>query len=1268
MYGRHQRPKSAYGQRSTNTGDSAPPQEGPCSPTSNANDHSNGKVPSMRDDRGISFLQDMAGPSKTGHPVVTMPNCTVVESAPLPVVNKLHSRKRSRREGNVEPLQQARSQQQATGSRRLVSNFPQPGMVAVGNSRDGIEWADRQSGLVSEEKVRRTAQSNQPIPRKKKTHSDYTKNSIQEQHRPHRGSRLDVRFIVPKLKPRHNCPKARVESICDGDSDNTADEGISAVQTCETLPKSIDVHTSAKRQPSRTKTQLTSSCPSADSVTSSGLEANAEELPLLSCKGTPVPGKRSSSKLWTSLERPSQSSKTDDAGTKESPVDLATAAIKQQHSEAEKNENEHKPSKKLLWREMSDDDDDYTTSRNRQARHSLAVVNTILQSGLESAVVSTKPTNHSAVNFDAGSDQDQPSSSFLSRIVDRGRKGIARTKLGFLNTLQSQKKEKKLSLSKQLNPDAQSKTLQHRGVSSDCKRKPIKGKKITIGNSFSHKGQESSLLDQTPERDRKDPFFECKGVGLTSFSEHTTPFKTKLNFCKSQPRSSERLLLKKKTKEPEVVEILDDSESEMTKSPPMATRSVKRTLNCAVIRIAIGTKVFCSGCQIRLRATCKLMLEFEPHKKTTRKGTESLNKATLELDLQHDLTECKYYLNEEFSAETNEGEDDAVGSFLAIKVVPNNQNGLKIYSNSYQPDKENTKRMFILIEFRENKDLRDLVETIQTSRPPAMDLFFNDHSKLDSASAEIYCQPLIDDCKREARHRQKSMHSLSVHRKNSFLAGRKEDDLLLIYPFDADEKIFDQAAVHLTEAKYDSRCDSNLQVCALSESSIPSPEQKSADCDGGNADMNNMNNRSHLAIIRVTDYERLVIEDEYLNDTLIDFWMLWISRFDDLSKFHVFSSHFYTSLFEDGSIAVTKWTERKGIDVFDKKFIFVPINKSLHWSLCVVVNPGQILQHPDLRGKDEHLDESSPMPCILFLDSLKAHQKTQVAHRIRQWLNSEWQRLHKSSSIPNPFQSKTMPVIDPKIPYQNNSWDCGVFVCRYAFALYKLRNISFSFQEYRQDCFRSLITNSEPFQFDMKDITRLRQEMKALVENLCTAYVPWKSEQDRKAKEDRRKAKAVAEETVQVDNNVPEDPDSSEGNEVVVNNEDKVDTANARWSAVVKGIEANENNIIQDSLLIVDDLNDDDNSRMHETSQSGSKEMVFGPDWTETYDPMEVDEDEAHSYATQEGLTVERVSPAEGSIVKDVEMKDDLHTYKAQDLVDPLDTEAVDDDVDIDFV
>ena len=36
------------------------------------------------------------------------------------------------------------------------------------------------------------------------------------------------------------------------------------------------------------------------------------------------------------------------------------------------------------------------------------------------------------------------------------------------------------------------------------------------------------------------------------------------------------------------------------------------------------------------------------------------------------------------------------------------------------------------------------------------------------------------------------------------------------------------------------------------------------------------------------------------------------------------------------------WTVNKKINVFEKKLIFIPINANLHWSLCVVVNPGLI--------------------------------------------------------------------------------------------------------------------------------------------------------------------------------------------------------------------------------------------------------------------------------------------------------------------------------------
>ena len=38
---------------------------------------------------------------------------------------------------------------------------------------------------------------------------------------------------------------------------------------------------------------------------------------------------------------------------------------------------------------------------------------------------------------------------------------------------------------------------------------------------------------------------------------------------------------------------------------------------------------------------------------------------------------------------------------------------------------------------------------------------------------------------------------------------------------------------------------------------------------------------------------------------------------------------------------IVQWTKNRNI--FSKKLIFIPINKTyLHWSLCVVVNPGNL--------------------------------------------------------------------------------------------------------------------------------------------------------------------------------------------------------------------------------------------------------------------------------------------------------------------------------------
>jgi Ulp1 family protease len=132
---------------------------------------------------------------------------------------------------------------------------------------------------------------------------------------------------------------------------------------------------------------------------------------------------------------------------------------------------------------------------------------------------------------------------------------------------------------------------------------------------------------------------------------------------------------------------------------------------------------------------------------------------------------------------------------------------------------------------------------------------------------------------------------------------------------------------------------------------------------------------------------------------------------------HFFSTLFYTRMEDLGPDAVQRWTasKRKNIDVFTKKFIFIPVNENnVHWSLCVVVNPGAILNN--LREFNEAPADEELYPCIFFFDSLKAHQKQVVARNIRNWLNSEWKRLKKSKSREedDPFKINSMLVHDPR--------------------------------------------------------------------------------------------------------------------------------------------------------------------------------------------------------------------------------------------------------------
>ncbi|XP_034287765.1 sentrin-specific protease 6 isoform X1 [Pantherophis guttatus] len=99
-------------------------------------------------------------------------------------------------------------------------------------------------------------------------------------------------------------------------------------------------------------------------------------------------------------------------------------------------------------------------------------------------------------------------------------------------------------------------------------------------------------------------------------------------------------------------------------------------------------------------------------------------------------------------------------------------------------------------------------------------------------------------------------------------------------------------------------------------------------------------------------------EGEFLNDVIIDFYLKYLVlerlKKEDADRIHVFSSFFYKrlnqrerrNLQETSKLTIQQkrhgrvktWTRH--VDIFEKDFIFVPLNEAAHWFLAVICFPG----------------------------------------------------------------------------------------------------------------------------------------------------------------------------------------------------------------------------------------------------------------------------------------------------------------------------------------
>ncbi|KAL9624265.1 MAG: hypothetical protein Q9160_001512 [Pyrenula sp. 1 TL-2023] len=103
------------------------------------------------------------------------------------------------------------------------------------------------------------------------------------------------------------------------------------------------------------------------------------------------------------------------------------------------------------------------------------------------------------------------------------------------------------------------------------------------------------------------------------------------------------------------------------------------------------------------------------------------------------------------------------------------------------------------------------------------------------------------------------------------------------------------------------------------------------------------------AEVEFQDLERLQ-DHEMLNDNLIGFYLRYLQSYleetrpDLAEKVYFFNTYFFATLTSSGKgrrginyEGVQKWT-RRGVDIFTKKFIVVPINEATHWYVALICN------------------------------------------------------------------------------------------------------------------------------------------------------------------------------------------------------------------------------------------------------------------------------------------------------------------------------------------
>ena len=158
--------------------------------------------------------------------------------------------------------------------------------------------------------------------------------------------------------------------------------------------------------------------------------------------------------------------------------------------------------------------------------------------------------------------------------------------------------------------------------------------------------------------------------------------------------------------------------------------------------------------------------------------------------------------------------------------------------------------------------------------------------------------------------------------------------------------------------------------------------------------------------IQETDMQRL-LQKKLLNDNVINVYLhkLLVNQTD----YYAFNTFFYSTLVKNNYDRVAKWTKR--CDLFSYKCVFIPIfvNQN-HWTLAVINNELKRIDYYDSMGNGN----------------------AQCIDNLFQYMMDEWRAKKGTEFDIDGWQSYEPGLM---VPQQNNTYDCGVFMCQFVRAI-----------------------------------------------------------------------------------------------------------------------------------------------------------------------------------------------------------------------------------------